>query len=124
MGDTHSFIRNGRPEDVPGKMMHDLQLDIRIGKAEAAVPCLACKNFRAGGVYIIVKGRALLLCMSCAVNGILKYQQQFPDEKLFEGDVEVKEEDYVRAARAIQMKNSSISESDALELAKVAIRTL
>lgn len=118
MKDAQSFLHN-RNQGAP------IPVDIRIGRAEAAIPCESCKNIRPSGFFVFVKGgNPLLICMHCCVSAIFKHQELNPFEKLFDVDLNAHPEDYKKAADAVRAKMPELSESKAMELAEAAINAI
>lgn len=119
MRDSHSFMQNGR-DKLPTKT----PVDIKIGRAEAAIQCVSCRGLSPSGFYVFVHGDAILVCMKCCVQAIFKHQEMNPLEKLFEVDLNAHPEDYKKAADAVREKMPELSESKAMELAEAAINAI
>jgi 4-hydroxyphenylpyruvate dioxygenase-like putative hemolysin len=101
-----------------------MPIDIKFGEAGAAIPCSACKGLDNRGFFVVFQGRVLLICIKCTVRAIDAYQQQHPTEKIFDVDVDVDDAAYQSAADAVRGKKPDLSESEALEIAKAAIRAI
>ena len=108
----------GKPLDLPQG------LSVAFGEAGAAIACSACKSIDNRGFFIMQGTKALLVCIKCTVRAIDKYQQMHPMEKIFDVDVEVDDKEYKAAADAIRGVRGDLSENEALELAKAAIRAI
>ena len=123
MKDGMSFMRNGGKGDGKNKISK-LPIDIKIGRAEAAIPCVSCKHLSPAGFYVLIHSDAILVCMKCAITAIFKHQEANPLEKLFEVDLNAHPEDYKKAADAVRSKMPELSESKAMELAEAAINAI
>jgi hypothetical protein len=106
---------------LPGGKNRPMPIDIKIGRAEAALPCEACKKMSPSGFFVIAGGAVIMLCMSCVGRAIVRHQELNPMEKLIELDVNVQEDDYKRAAEAVRTKMPELTEDKAYDIARVAI---
>jgi len=116
--DLFSVLPGGKSAPSP------LPIDIKFGEGGAAIPCSCCRGLDNRGFFVIFQGRALLVCIKCTVRAIDAYQQQHPTEKVFDVDVDVDDAAYKSAADAVREKRPELSESEALEVAKAAIRAI
>jgi len=74
-----------------------LTLDIRFGESPAALQCINCPKMMQAGLYVIVKGQPILLCVHCVAGALVKYQEIHPLDHLIEVDSNIPPEVMSRA---------------------------
>lgn len=120
--DLFSMGGNG---SLPGKPLSmPFNFSVAFGESGAAINCSSCNALDNRGFFVMQGSKALLICIKCVVRAIDKYQQTHPMEKIFDVDVDVDDKEYQKAADAVRDKRPDLSESEALEIAKAAIRAI
>jgi len=100
-------------------------IDLRFGDADVATPCQCCSRLERSGLFIAMPTKTILgICVRCMATSLVKFQETHPLEKLFDVDVDVHDEAYKEAAKAVRDKLPKLSETEALLVAETAIRTL
>ncbi len=108
----------GEYQKLPQKQ---IPVDIKLGVSDLPLACEACTKFEKMGFFIVLSTRTFLICIKCVSAGIVRMQEAYPDLKMFETVVKTDYEDYVKAAKAVQSICPELTDTKALEVAKVAI---
>jgi hypothetical protein len=107
-----------------GPAADDFPVDIKFGEIGAAINCAVCQGFSNAGFFVIYRNKARLSCVKCVAKAVSKYQDLHPSEKILEFDVDVDDSGYKVAADAIKAKYPKLSDSEAIDIATLAIRAI
>ena len=105
--DARQMMNSDSPGNIPG-------LDIRIGDSTSPIQCAACKRISPSGLFVVLGGKATLVCIKCLAQGLVAWQERHPFEKLFDQDVNVPDEAYAKMAKRLQEIIPGVSDSDAV----------
>jgi hypothetical protein len=107
-----------------GPLPDDFPVDIKFGEIGAAINCSVCKGFSNAGFFVSYRNKARLCCVKCVAGAVSKYQDLHPSEKILEFDVDVDDTGYKTAADVIRAKYPKLSDSEAIDIATLAIRSI
>ena len=101
-----------------------LNLDVRFGESKAAISCSNCKGLHQAGLFIILAGQAMLLCIKCIAGALMKFQETHPLEHLIEIDSNIPPETMSRAVEEIQKSHPEVPEKTVERIIREAINEL
>lgn len=99
----------------------DIPVDIKFGESQYPMACSACQRMDKYGFWVMFGPKAILVCIKCTAESVVKLQSIYPDSKLLEVDAQVDPNELEPAAKAVRSVLPELSESKALEVAKAAI---
>jgi len=98
--------------------------DLKFGESQNAIPCVNCRQPGNVGVFIIWAGQAVLLCLHCVGQAIMKYQETHLMSQAVQVDAEVPPEKVSKAIEAVISENPGIPEETVAKIARSVINKL
>jgi hypothetical protein len=99
--------------------------EIRFGEAQAAIVCSNCKAPHRVGFWVIINQHAMLVCITCTAQAILKYQEtHIGSQKVFQVDAEVPPEVMQKVIAEVIEENKDLPEERVAKIARTAIEKI
>lgn len=112
-----------RPEF--GQKAKTLPFEIRFGESQAAIVCSNCKKLQKAGFFVVYGQLAVLVCVSCTANAIVKYQDtHLFAEKTVEIDAEVSPEVLNRVVQEVVREHPDLPGAKVEKIVRSAVEKL
>jgi hypothetical protein len=99
--------------------------EVRFGESQNSIVCSNCKNTRRVGFWIIVGEHAMLICINCTAQAVLKYQEtHIGSQKVFEVDAEISPEAMQKVVAEVVQENRDLPEERVAKIAQSAIEKI
>lgn len=108
----------GKPNPKPAPF------DIRFGESQGAIHCSNCKRLEKVGFFVVWKSSAILVCIHCTGEAIMKYQSTHLFSKAVEIDAEVPPEKMAQAIEAVAKENPDVPEEKVAKIVRSAIEKI
>ena len=99
--------------------------EVRFGESQNSIVCSNCNVSRRVGFWIIVGQHAMLICINCTAQAVMKYQEtHIGSQKVFEIDAEVPPEVLQKVITEVVRENSDLPEDRVAKIAQSAIEKI